>query len=192
MYIYIIAFFMSSFLLKLAPRFNKNKILQLFINLIALIIPCILAGVRNSIIGTDVKSYVIPMFKCATNSKNFYMYMNMKWFSIWTYWEIKQIEFGFSLLVYIVCKLTGNLQWLLFCIQLLTIIPIYLGLKKFKDLKSDIWFAILVYFLLFYNLSLNLMRQFISIGIIFFGTSCLINDRNGKMKFWLALFVFKG
>ena len=54
MLIYIITFIISCSLLKIANQIN-NKILKKTFNILAIIIPCILAGLRNTKVGTDVE-----------------------------------------------------------------------------------------------------------------------------------------
>ena len=91
--------------------------------------------------------------------------------------------------MYVIAKIIGNLQWVLFFIHILIVVPIYLGLRKFKDLDGKLWLCMLVFYFMFYNVSLNIVRQYIAIAILFYGISSLLNDKRGETKFWISLIV---
>ncbi len=188
MYIYIIIFLVSCSLIALSNKIS-NKFFKKIIEIIAVLIPCILAGLRALSVGTDVQVYVEPLFNLASKSDSFLDYLKMSWYRVWTYKYVADFELLFNIMVYIITKLTHNIQWILFTIQILIIFPIYYGIKKFKQLKNKEWLAMLCFYLLFYNISYNAMRQFISIAILFWGTSCLINEKKGDKKFFLSLIL---
>lgn len=188
MYIYIIVFLVSCSLIALSNKIS-NKFFKKIIEIIAVLIPCILAGLRALSVGTDVQVYVEPLFNLASKSDSFLDYLKMSWYRVWTYKYVADFELLFNIMVYIITKLTHNIQWILFTIQILIIFPIYYGIKKFKQLKNKEWLAMLCFYLLFYNISYNAMRQFISIAILFWGTSCLINEKKGDKKFFLSLIL---
>ena len=189
MAIYLISFFISCMFLKLSESIKKSKVLRFLVVFIALMIPCVVAGMRAQIIGTDIEVYVKPLFECAKKSTTFSRYFNMSWRNSWKAIYVYSFESGFSTFIYLITMLTKSLQGVLFFIHFIIIIPIYLGLRKFKDLKNSTWFGMLVFYLMIYNVTLNLMRQYISIAIVFYGTSCLLNDKNGKFKFFVYLII---
>lgn len=127
--IYIAVFLMSCFLIWLSeksPSRNVGKLLAF----IAILLPCILAGMRADTIGTDVKVYVEPMYNAAKQSTNFSSYMSQRWYVIWRYMYVDKFEIGFTTLVYLIEKLGGSLGTVLFFIHVLIVAPVYLGLKK--------------------------------------------------------------
>lgn len=192
MWIYLVVFLVSFLLMRLSEKCNK-KSFKIVLVFFALSIPSILAGVRDYTIGTDVSGYLKPMFECATEAKSWKDYYGMYWQeSAWLIRYVSGIEIGFSALVYIVTKITGSMQFLMFFIEFIILVFMYRGLSKYKSLEGNISIAMLVYYLLFYNITLNIMRQLISIAICFYAFSCLLNDRNGKLKFFIWYFVAIG
>lgn len=189
---YLTCFVVSIFLFKISERV-KNKKQKNIVIFIALIIPCALAGLRNKTVGTDVRWYTNPLFECAQKAANFSQYYEMKFLNQFNfqYFNVKNYEILFIILIYIITKLTGSFQLILFTIQMLIIFPIYGGLKKFKKIENKLWLSMLVFYFLFFNVTLNLMRQFIGISITFYGISCFINEDNkkGKIKFWIFLII---
>ena len=186
MIIYIICFLISCLLIKISNKQKSNKILYHILNTIAVLLPCILAGLRSTTIGTDVEVYLDKIFESAKNSSNFSDYLNGSWWLIYRTRHVYDYEIGFTTLVYLIQKITNNIHFVLFFIQALTVVPIYLGLRKVEGFESKIPFAMLIFYLSLYNTSLNIMRQMISISIIFYGTCCLMYSKRGTIKFLIS------
>ncbi len=191
MIIYIISFFISCILLQIASKMKKNNILYYIINGIAILIPCILAGLRNTTIGTDVEVYVRQLFNSAKISDNYFEYQHCSWWWIYRVKAVSDFEEAFTLVIFVVQKLTNNIQIVLFIIQLLIIFPIYCGLKKVDCIKNKKYLSMFVYYFSFFNIGLNTMRQYIAISIIFYGTSSLMYDKKylGTIKFFISLAI---
>ena len=143
--IYIITFISSCVFLGLSEKSRSRYIKKLLV-FIAILLPCILAGMRADTIGTDVKVYVEPLYNAAKQSTSFSSYMNQRWYVIW----------------------------------------IYFGLKR-MDKKYPIWLGMLVFYLMFYNTSLNMMRQWIAMAILFWGLSYLLTNK--KKKYFIVVIV---
>lgn len=180
--IYLICFIISCILISLGNK-KKRKIIVY----IGLILPCILAGLRNYTIGTDVQVYVKPLVEIAQNKDNFVEFFNSRWWYVWCFKYVSQFEIGYIMFVYVIVKIFNSLQMVLFFTQTIISIFMYKAIIKYKDIEGKEWLAMLVYYLLFYNIGLNAMRQFISISILFYGFSLLINDHN-RIKF-IVLFI---
>lgn len=180
MYIYIFSFFLSTFFLFIACNI-KNKIVGKVFEIMGLLIPCLIGGLRDLSIGTDVNVYVEPLFDLSSNSTTFKQFFNKQWYSVYQYNYVRDYELLFIVIVYVTEKIFNSISVLLFIIELMIIFPFYYGIKKFK-IKNDAWIIMLFYYLLFYNIGFNAMRQMIGISIAFFGLSCLINE-NDKIKF---------
>lgn len=190
MIVYLVCFAISILLIYLSQKIcDRNKALSSFLTFIGLIIPCLLAGLRKEIIGTDVRVYVKPMFECAKRASTLSEYFSSGWSIIYRIKWVKEFEYGFSFLVYITTKIFSSLNAVLFMIQALIIFPIYFGIKKFDRLKNIRWLCLLIYYLIFYGISLNIMRQMIGISIIFYATCCLITDKNSSIKFLILTLI---
>lgn len=188
MWIYICCFVLSCFLLKIGGK-QKGKKQRLFY-LAGIMLPCILAGFRYYTVGTDVKIYVKPMVDIALTSKGFKNFLYTNWWYLWDYKSASQFEFGYVIYIYLIAKIFRNLQFVLFFIQFLIILPVFCGLKKFKELDGKEWLAMLIFYAMFYNVSLNAMRQYMSLGILFYGLSCTINEKKDFKFFVSLIFAF--
>ena len=83
------------------------------------------------------------------------------------YWIFK--EEGFRLLSNIVVEYTHKPQIVFIICALISNMLIILRLWDFKD-YSDYSFVILLYLLIYYSNSMNIMRQYVAVALIFFGT----------------------
>lgn len=183
--IYIVFFLISCCLIWLSEKSPSRNIGKL-LAFIAILLPCILAGMRADTIGTDVRVYVEPLYNAAKQSTSFSSYMNQSWFYIWRYKYVHDFEIGFISLIYLIEKLGGSLGAVLFFIHVLIVAPIYLGLKKMNK-PYPVCLGMLIFYLLFYNTSLNMMRQWIAMSILFYGLSYLII--NEKKKYFISIVV---
>ena len=186
MWIYLICFFSSILLLYISNKIKFNLYKRIII-IIALLLPCILAGVRSLVVGTDVNVYVTPMYINASNSNSFLDFLNSK---IQLTRSAKDFEIGFTTMIYIITHYFHDIHIILFVIELLIIFPLYFGIKKIKPLENQMWYVMLVYYCLFYNQGLNAMRQFISISFCIYGIcSILAKERNAIIKYIFSLII---
>lgn len=189
MIVYILCFITSLFLFSIAPRIKKQQ--RILIIAIALIIPCMLAASRDDTIGTDVQVYLRPIYEAAEQSLNFGDYLGKSWFHIYKYNKISDYEFGFIFVVYIVTKIFHNIASVKFVIEFLVLYPIYIAFKKYCE-EVPIWMGIGTFYLLFYNQSFNLMRQYIAVGFLFLGIIGYLKKEDTKhyliFQFFALLF----
>jgi hypothetical protein len=158
---------------------------------IALMLPCIIAGGRATSIGTDVRGYLQPMFDAATSTNSFGEYINYAWSSnAWRIRFVYEQEIGFTLLVWIVGKLTHNIHVVMFAIEAVTIVPFYYAIKRIVQ-KREIWLGMLIYYFFFYNLSFNVMRQCIAMSFLFLGVTYYFKkDYKKYFVFQVVAFLF--
>ena len=185
MLIYLICFLVSTLLIYGAEH-TKIKFYKKMLMIGGLLIPCFLAGIRSLNIGTDVNVYLKPMFLSAKNSVNFEKYLNSYVYGLRI---VRDYEFLFYSVVYFISKLFDSIHILMFVIQLLIIVPIYLGMKNLNEMKNNIWFGMLVFYLAFFNNGLNYMRQYIGLAFSFWAISCLLKDGKNKLIKCLILLV---
>lgn len=179
MAVYIFSFTISGLLFFLSEKVVVKQ--RKMVALCALIVPCLIAGLRSSTIGTDIKTYLLPMTKAALNAGSFEEYWNTSWWWLYKYIGVSEYELGFGITVYIIAHIFGSIHAVQFVIQALTIVPIYLACKKLQKIRNfPVWLFMLVYFSLMFNMSLNLMRQSIGVSFILLAYSYLVNNERKK------------
>lgn len=174
MAVYLIGFALSVGLIAFAQK--QKRIVFLALSCVALAIPCLIAALRAQTIGTDVMVYVKPLTQGAILAEDLKDYFHTYWYSIWHNIYVKDFEYGFSLLVYLLAKLTKNMGVVLLVIQMLTVIPIYITLSRHRK-TFPVWLGMLVYYLLFFNASLNVMRQWIAMAFLLLSLQMLMEKK---------------
>ena len=188
MSVYLIGFFVSTLIIKVTNVIKKNQ--RFVLILVALLIPCLIAGLRDKCIGTDVQTYLSQMTDAAISAENFSDYMTTRWFMIWRNLYVSDYEIGFSTTVYIVAKLFRNIYAVQFVIQGLVIVPICYSLYKNNQTQNSLcWVGILTYYFMFFNSSLNLMRQSIAMAFIFLAFTFFENKNNKICCFFTIVAV---
>ena len=182
MLVYWLTFLVSLLLIGLTEK--KHKTVFAIAGTVAVLIPCLLAALRADCIGTDIGVYVRPMFENARNAESFSDYWNSSWFSQWHYKYVYEHEFGFSALLYVVTRLTGNMGWVLFFIQAFTVVPIFAALAVNRK-NAPVWPGMMVYYLLYYNSTLNMMRQWMAMAVLLLAFQMLL-----RKKYWSCLLLF--
>lgn len=149
--IYFASMIISCLFTYLGTRKN-DKYLNIWI-VLAIVIPCIVAGARDTSIGTDTMTYIVPLKNYANQVPNlarFMLYGNA--------------EPGFLLYVYFVTKWTNHLFWICFGIELFCMVFVYLALRD-NGVGKYTWIGMLVFHLMFYSFTLNLVRQFMGLSV---------------------------
>lgn len=179
MLIYLFIFICSAFLFYLSEKPELAKYRKCFV-FFAIVLPSILAGLRSENVGVDVKIYAIPIYSAASASDNLIQFIQNQL-------VIGNKDFGFNVLNYFLSRLTNDYHFGLFAYQMITLTFIYLGYKNYeKKFGAPLWLCILLYLLLLYNPSLNIMRQCIAVSILFYGITCMFNKRYVRT----ILFIF--
>lgn len=155
---YILCYSTSCLFTKLASDYklkNRRKA-YVILSAIAVIIPCMLAALRDSSVGTDVEVYGDTFFSRA---------LTMDFFDFVTHQEESYL---YMVVVYICAHTVGTLQFQYFVLQALSIVPFYIVLQRDDTVRYS-WFGLLIYYLMFFPYSLNLMKQSIAVAITFWG-----------------------
>ena len=148
MLIYFVTFFISYKLFQISQKRKEIYIKRMCVAA-AILLPSILAGCRDYSIGTDVLEYGNNWFNYA-RWNNFILYMKMT--------RSADIGIGYAFVNYVVSVFTDNAHWFYFWLSMLTTWLVYKAVRDNDDLV-DVPVAMLTYYLLFYNLSLNALRQ---------------------------------
>jgi hypothetical protein len=183
MFPYLICFSTSSFLLWFGQNIKRGQSewFRWFIYGIALLIPAALAGLRDFSIGVDTAGYGNPFFYDVVSSPSLDAVSPQ-----WDGW----IEPGYAWLNFIVAKFTDDVHWFYFVIMLLQNLFTFLGFYIYKH-KLSIWLGMFCYYCIFFNYSLNSIRQCFALSIIFFASYYLLNKSYIKYAFCILItFLF--
>ena len=156
----------------------------IFWSIVAVLIPCLLAGMRADSIGTDVAVYAKPLFDVAHSSSSFGEFYGSGLIQYWPRADVSEFEIGYLALVWVSSRLFDSVQGLLFLTQLLVIVPIYWTLSR-RGNKETLATGMCLFLFLYFNQSLNMMRQWIAMAFVFMGILGLYK-KNGKAKDHIA------
>ena len=163
---YYIVFAISIACLALAEKLEqKNKEISVAIKIFAIFIPALLAGMRAIDVGTDTKLYIEPAFNDAINATDFF-----------AFYKMYDIEPLYMLFTFVCAKIFANVNVFMTALYFIITLLAYKIAKNNSDkAPSSITYAV---FLLFYfNKSLNLVRQTISILLIIYGLKYVKNKK---------------
>ena len=165
--------------LKLVKKISK--VLRFLVAAVAILIPSLIAGFRASSVGTDVQIYGISSFELALHSPNlkeFYSYISL--------------DYGFYFITYLASRLGSDYHIAFFLYEFITMFFAYLFIKEcHKKYGISMGIGCLLYLLLLFNTSLNIMRQSIAIAISAYAFTYLWKDKRILyLLFMLLAFTF--
>ena len=187
MAIYLLVFFTTTLLFKGFRGLNKKQ--QLVFDIIAIIILCTLAGARSANVGTDTNVYLQPSIYGAMNSMNFKEFLKFNWLiNGYILKIIEQYEIGYVVLIWFSTKIFNSVFITQFIVELFIVVPIYFVLKKSK---SNVWLGMLIFDLLIFNSTLNMIRQSIACSLTVLIMYYWINKKHILSLFYLLIaFLF--
>lgn len=163
LFIYMLFLTITLGLLWLLQHTKIRGKLSIFGFLVVVCIPLsVLAGLRHNV-GTDFASYcnIFEIIKYNTFSEAV---------------ERTDLEPLFVLIVKTISFFIKSNSFIFFAIEFMTLIPVAITIYRFRD-KLSMPFAFLLYYLNFYHMSLNILRQMLAVSIVFFGLYYLIKKR---------------
>ena len=183
MLIYLIIFFSSFFLFIIAEKERKknNKKIYIIITFIAILIPSVLAGLRDYSIGTDVKVYGNIWFD---NAVQYVKKNDMMSYITWA--KNSNMGIFYALLNYIVANFTNNTHVFYFVLSYLTTVLIYKAVRDNDDC-IDVPLAMMAYYLLFFNQSLNVLRQSLALAFVLCSFKSIRDNKTKKFIIWILL-----
>lgn len=170
--IYIACFAISAFYAYLDSRNEQKKQIGIF-GWIAILLPAVLAGLRDISVGTDTKAYVLTFRNMSGQS--FSQFLTDK----------TGMEIGFRILFFAVSRFTDDPAWALFFAHLFIMFFLYKALKDNSIGKYN-WLGLTIFNLLFFSQSLNLLRQFMALTMILWGFQYV---RTEKFIKWLVVIL---
>ena len=165
----------ASFLLYIACN-SQNKALKQSAAALCVTIPCLLAALRAEQIGTDTSLYGMRIyFDARSNSLINFMSINPSFSSF------------YNLVAWILSRLSPSLTLYLFIVQLVSIVPVVLTLKG--ESKSCAHLGYLIYLIVIFPITLNMIRQGIAQSLILAALSMYRKDKYQKSGAILFLAV---
>lgn len=151
-----------------AKREKKWNMTAIF----AILIPSLLAGLRDLSIGTDTIVYydIYNAASLAESYSSFLLTLNTEYF----YYIMSHVA-----------KYMGGFWFLLFLYQGLTLIFLYNVAYKYRH-NLNVFLVFALYFLLFFNFSLNIMRQCLAMGYLL-NISVFLLERKPRYFLFFAL-----
>ena len=158
----------------------KHKRVAIFLSIMAVLIPCVLAGLREPGVGIDSGTYAYTDFMVAKRYNAFSTY--------YLHSAVKEILY--PVLVYVSSRVTDSFFVLFFISQVLIIAPVYATLYLIKKRRPD--FSMIIsyaaFLFLYYNLSLSIIRQCMATSFVVLGyTIYKLNKKYKKSS--IILFV---
>ena len=163
MLIYLVTFSASFFFAFLARKYSRTcgKAGFWIFSAISVALLILLAGLRDYSIGIDVKNYMnFPIYwRGASHYSTLSKYLRY-------YLADGNKEILFALMIGLVAKITGEYRVFLFLAHTIIVTCIYIGaVRERKYIRFE--FVPLFFCLLFFSHSMNIMRQYIAMSILF-------------------------
>lgn len=180
MFPYILTFLLSLLFMCLVNKGKRLSSGKKIIGGIFVILPLALLGAfRDKDVGTDLMYYAIPIWNDAVSSVN--RGSELTWYGV---------EKSYLLLNYACALVSSKLQFFLFVLQALTLLPIFLAAVKVRRYASPVLIMFLYLFVM-YNATFNLMRQSmaLSVSLLAFVYLFLERKKSAYVLYVLALLL---
>lgn len=176
MAVYLISFIITYFFTDKATVCKKNKGIFWICSSIAIAVPAFIAGVRDVTIGTDTINYIYIFEQaCSTNNLKHFLFDGLV-----------SVELGFSLYTYIISCITKDIYVFQFITHFIIIGLFYAAIMRFSNVLKP-KYGILIFLLLCFNESLNITRQYLSLGFVLLALTYLIDGR--KKLFYILISI---
>lgn len=176
---YLICFILSLCFAYLA-KLSASKMTFLIFSTISLTIMITLAALRDYSIGVDTLSYLRLniYWQGATTSGSLIDYLK--------YYLINgSKEPLFALMLGVIAKVTGEYRVFLFLAQTVIMVGVYIGAYRMKEHANPL-LTLLLFYLLYYNYTLNATRQYMALAILF----AVVRDiEEGKYKRYIVFTI---
>lgn len=179
MIIYFIIFSVIILLNCFSERmYSKSKWISYFISFIAIVILSVFAGIRANTVGTDIKVYGYRYYVMDSHFDNL--------LSCLSNYKSENLYHGLN---YIGSKLNYGFNGFLFLHQFILISIVYVIAYREFD-KKNFGMFIITYLFLWFNTSLNILRQSISIFLMLFAYKLLEDKKYFKYAVLFILSYF--
>lgn len=176
---YILLFSILSSISLLGEYFFQKKIYLILFALLFVIL-CLYAGGRGEYVGTDIHFYVLQVFDRNLNCLDFNDFLCSY-----------KLEFFYELTAFLISRLTNDVHYFLFINSFLFLFFIFVGTLYYCNKYSISYsFVFIILLLCYYNYSFNIMRQSISVAIIF-ASSCFLLEKKYLLYYIGCIFALQ-
>lgn len=145
-----------------------KKVFYIAFIIIAVLIPSLIAGLRDYSIGTDVMIYGNIWFNNAVHTSDFFSYIQ---------WALSSsIGFLYATFNYVIAKFTQNPHYFYFWYSFAENFIVFWAIKRNRDIVKATP-AMAVYLFMFFNLTLNILRQGMALIILVWGFKNIRNKQ---------------
>lgn len=145
---------------------------------IAILVPSILAGYRDSGVGTDTLIYVDQVYNQVSGISSWHQFIHA-----YKNGDFASIEFVYLLINFFVSTFFHSLNWLYFFTSFIINLFFYLAAYDNRK-KASMWLVMALFLLLFYNQGLNIVRQTIAISMSLYAFKYI------ERKKWLPALIW--
>ncbi|WP_278853224.1 EpsG family protein [Gordonibacter pamelaeae] len=181
---YLVAFLVSSGLFELgktAEGMRRGRFASSLVYILAMLPLCIVAGARDLGIGTDTGGYGAFMYTQGLFADSFSSYLEALDGS---YWDIAPL---YALFSYIVIKLLGTQFAYFFAVEVAIVLPVFLVARRMC--ARHLGLPMLLYMLVLFIPSLNLMRQSVAMGLVLLAVIGIMECKKTRAVIFLILGV---
>jgi len=178
--IYLAVFATSTFFAYYANNAKSKKMFLVF-SFVSILLPVALAAARDYSVGTDTMNYyTMPRFWAgAIDAESLSDYLRY-------YKRLGYNEYLFAFFCGVVAKVFGNYNVFLFLAHAVIVGSVYIGAFRMKH-HANPALMLLVFYLMYFNASLNVMRQYMAMGVVF---AALADLEQGKyVRYMIAVLV---
>ncbi|WP_165249382.1 EpsG family protein [Adlercreutzia sp. ZJ141] len=143
---------------KSAESLRRGRLIAVLAYVLALFSLCFLAGVRDLNIGTDTGGYGAFLYQQGLVADSFASYLYVVDNS---YWDVAPL---YALYSYVVVKLFGTQFAYFFAVELAVVLPVFLVSRRICARHLGV--PMLLYMLILYIPSFNMMRQSVALGFV--------------------------
>lgn len=137
---------------------------------------CTVAGLRATTVGTDVAVYAVPLFNAA---------INLPLSEFLQIYSGTSVEPLFGIFAWITANAVMDIRWFLAALQMAVSLPVLITLLRVSP--GHVGSGMLVYSLVTFGFSLNIMRQSIAAAILLLAFFALYRNQKLRYLFWLLI-----
>lgn len=158
--VYLVCFGFSVLMAYFANR-AKDRRAFIFLSALSIIVPVLLAGLRDYSIGIDVKNYLSMerFWAGAIRAESLGDYLAF-------YLDKGYREPLFALFIGAIAQFTGEYRAFLLLAHLVIVSGVYIGACRLKKYARP-EMTLLLFYLLYFNNSLNIIRQYMAMALVF-------------------------